>query len=408
MTDADARIQQYEAMFARYERLIEISRTLNSTLKLDLLLEQIVEAASELTDTEAASIMLMSHNDTLVFEAARDPVSGLKLASIEVPLEGSIAGWVVTNGEPLIIPDVTVEPRWARHIDEETEFETRNMLAVPMQTHDKTIGCLEALNKQGDGVFTGDDVTTLTTLATQAAVAIQNARLFEQSDLISEMVHELRTPLAAIKAITNLIVRPEIGEDKRAAMVETIRQETNRLTRMTTDFLDLARMESGRTRMAAEDIHLPDLLDNCQRTVLNQATDRNIKLEIVLDPDDRDSFPHLTGDPAKIQQVILNLMTNAIKYNQDNGQVWLRALVQGDRVRFEVEDTGMGISEDNLEHMFEKFYRVTDAEGFTQGTGLGLAITKKIIEAHGGEIGVQSEMGQGTMFWFTLPLEGGG
>ena len=412
MTDADAMNQQqtdslrYEALLARYERLIEISRTLNSTLKLDLLLEQIALAASELTDTEAASIMLMSRNETLVFEAARDPVSGMKLASIEVPLEGSIAGWVVTNGEPLIIPDVTVDPRWARHVDEETEFVTRSMLAVPMQTHDKTIGCLEALNKQGDGMFTDDDVITLTTLAAQAAVAVQNARLFEQSDLISEMVHELRTPLAAIKATTYLILRPEISQDKREAMVQTIRQETDRLTRMTTEFLDLARMESGRVRMAEDDINLPDLLDNCQWTVLPQANERDIKVKVVLDPDDRDTFPHLIGDRAKIQQVILNLLTNAIKYNRNNGQVWLRALIQGETVRFEVEDTGLGISEENLEHMFEKFYRVSDSEGYTQGTGLGLAITKRIIETHGGEIGVDSEPGKGTLFWFILPLGG--
>ena len=397
-------LAKYQHTLERYERLMEISRSMNSTLDLNLLLEQIVVAASELTETEAASIMLLSRNGTLVFEAAKNPTDGLSLESIEVPIEGSIAGWVVTNGEPLLIPDVRNEPRWASHIDEETKFVTRNMLAVPMNTHDKTIGCLEALNKRGDGLFTDQDIDILTTLAAQAAVAIENARLFEQSDLISEMVHELRTPLAAIKATTYLILRPELKEEKRQSLIQTIRQETDRLTRMTTEFLDLARMESGRTRMARQPIDLPALMEGAIKTVTPQATDRSIDIDLVLEPADQAAFPALIGDQAKVQQVVLNLLTNAIKYNQDGGHVWLRALHQGDKLRLEIEDTGMGISQDNLEHMFEKFYRVSDAEGYTTGTGLGLAITKRIVENHGGEIGVESELDKGTKFWFTLPV----
>ena len=403
VSDNNNVLRRYIRTLARYERLMEISRQLNSQLNLNALLEQIVTVASDLTDTEAASILLMSKGGTLVFEAAIDPMAGINLERIEVPLEGSIAGWVVQNGEPLLIADVRNEPRWSSTVDEETEFQTRNMLAVPMKTHKKTIGCLEAVNKRNDAAFTDEDINTLTTLAAQAAVAIENARLFEQSDLIAEMVHELRTPLAAIKATSYLILRPEINEEKRAEMVNTIRQETSRLTRMTTEFLDLARMESGRTRMERSEVDIPTLMDNAIGTVMPQANDHNITIEKILEPAAED-FPVLLGDEEKLTQVILNLLTNAIKYNEEGGRVWLRALLRDGHMRVEIEDTGLGISQENLDHMFEKFYRVSDTEGYTQGTGLGLAITKRIVESHGGKIDVESTLGEGTTFWFTLPL----
>ncbi len=392
---------RYARTLARYERLIEISRTLSSTLDLDSLLEHIVASAVDLTDTEAASILLMSRAGTLRFEAAIDP-RGLSLDSIEVPLEGSIAGWVVTHSEPLVIADVRQEPRWSSNVDEETEFQTRNMLAVPMRTHNKTIGCLEALNKRGDQIFTDEDVNMLTTLAAQAAVAIENARLFEQSDLIAEMVHELRTPLAAIKATTHIILRPELSDEKRKQLVDTIAQETTRLTRMTTEFLDLARLESGRTRLQRKPVNIPAMLGAAIQTVSHQAHDRHLTLQLIVDPPQ--GMSSIVGDEEKLTQVVLNLLTNAVKYNKEGGNVWVRAIQQDRFIRVEVEDTGHGISQENLEHMFEKFYRVSDTEGYTQGTGLGLAIAKRIVEGHGGEIGVQSELGAGTLFWFTLPV----
>jgi len=391
--------EQYARTLARYERLMEISRTLTSTLDLDRLLEQIVLAATDLTNTEVASILLMSRAGTLRFEAAID-VTGFSLASIEVPLEGSIAGWVVTHSEPLVIADVRNEPRWSSKVDDASKFQTRNMLAVPMRTHNKTIGCLEAVNKK-DGSFTDEDVYTLTTLAAQAAVAIENARLFEQSDLIAEMVHELRTPLAAIKATTHILMRPELSEERRLQMIQTISQETDRLTRMTTEFLDLARLESGRTRLAHKPVDIAALIHDAVEMVREQAGTRHVTLHVQIKPRE---MPSIQGDAEKLKQVLLNLLTNAIKYNRENGEVWVKAVLQDQQIEVSVRDTGLGISPENLSHIFEKFYRVSDTEGYTQGTGLGLAIAKRIVEGHGGNIWVESEQGKGTTFTFTLPL----
>ncbi len=410
MTESDvvaaARIRtdvtrRYIHMLARYERMLEISRALNSTLDIDTLLGQIVMAACELTNTTTASILLLDkRSGTLRFEASID-VTGFNLSSIEVPLDNSIAGWVVRHGEPLLIADVSSEPLFFGKVDEQSEFQTRNLLAVPMHAHNKVIGCLEALNKKNDDAFNDEDVSTLTTLAAQAAVAIENARLFQQSDLISEMVHELRTPLAAINATTHIVLRPEISAEKRQQLVDTIAQETKRLTRMTTDFLDLARLESGRTRLVQGSIDLVPILSGAAETVSHQANERHVTLSVEINPP---KLPKIVGDGEKLKQVILNLLTNAIKYNRENGTVTLRTDLQQKVIEVAVQDTGMGISEQNLPHLFEKFFRVADAEGYTQGTGLGLAIAKRIIEGHGGSIRVESELGVGTAFIFTLPL----
>ena len=392
-------VRNYIRLLARYERLMEISRTLNSTLNIDTLLEHIVMAATELTDTEAASILLLDPSSgNLRFEASVDPF-GISLETVEVPLEGSLAGWIVTHGEVLLIDDVTNEPHHFREVDESSGLVTRNLLGVPLRSHDKIVGALEAVNKHDDEAFTDDDVNTLTTLAAQAAVAIENVRLFEQSDLIAEMVHELRTPLAAIVSTMHLLRRPDLDKDKYAGLLDTVQNETQRLTRMTSDFLDLARLESGRTRLARNPFNFIEVVEWCVKTVSPQADERGVEISTKLPPD---GLPELVGDREKIQQVMMNLLTNAIKYNREEGKIEIEMELLGDKVQVAVSDTGLGISEENLPHIFEKFYRVADTEGYTQGTGLGLAIAKSIVDGHGGEMMVESKVDEGTTFRFTL------
>jgi signal transduction histidine kinase len=394
-------LRSYARLLARYERLMEISRVLSSTLHIDRLLEQIVRAAAELTDSEAASILLIDERtDTLRFEAAID-TTGFSLSSLEVPREGSIAGWIVTHGEPLLIADVSVEPRWASQVDEATGFVTRNLLGVPMRVHDRAIGALEAVNKVNDQAYTDEDVNTLTTLAAQAAIAIENARLFQQSDLIAEMVHELRTPLAAISATTHVLVHPELTKERHDELVQMIEEEARRLTRMTSEFLHLARLESGRTHIARIPVDIIDLVRECVQTVAPQAANRGVHLSMNIGSV---PMPTVLGDREKLKQVLLNLLTNAIKYNREDGRVTVTAESVDRGIAISVQDTGCGISKENLPHIFEKFYRVADTEGYTQGTGLGLAIARRIVEAHNGRMSAESVYGEGSTFCFTLPL----
>jgi signal transduction histidine kinase len=388
-------------VISRYERLIEISHQLNSTLDLSTLLRKIISAAKELTNTEAASIMLIDPSTgELRFEIASN-IKPHEMEKIVVPMD-SIAGWVVTHGEPRVINDVTQEPNWSKRVDDTIEFHTRSILAVPLRAHNKIIGVLEGINKVGSEQWDDDDSDTLTTLASQAAIAIENARLFQQSDFIAEMVHELRTPLAALKASTVLLLRPDLPETKRTDFVSTMQSETERLIRLTSDFLDLARLESGRTRLETTRFEVRKLVLESVDVVLPQANDKSVTISV-----EGENFV-ASADRGKVKQVLLNLLTNAIKYNRENGEIHitLRQVSKDENpfVEIAVQDTGYGMSKEHQKHMFEKFYRVADTAGFTQGTGLGLAIAKGIIEAHGGNIWLQSEQGVGSTFFITIPI----
>ncbi|MBN1679917.1 MAG: GAF domain-containing sensor histidine kinase [Anaerolineae bacterium] len=400
----DINLNTYRQLMARYARLMEISRQLNSTLDLGTLLNRISAAATELTETQEASILLIDPNTgELRFEAASN-LSGSAMEAIPVPMEGSLAGWVAKHGEPELVEDARSDSRWFGDVDKTTGTITRNLLAVPMRVHNQIIGVVEAMNKIHDKPWTSDDVNTLSALADQAAIAVQNARLFQQSDFIAEMVHELRTPLAALKASTALLLRSPLADNQRE-IVTIMQGETERLTEMTTSFLDLARLESGRTRLKIEAFNILDLIQECVRVVEHRAAERQITIDIAGRP------CTVEADRGKIKQVLLNLLTNAIKYNREGGLISCAAdlLDEGDNcppncARIQVRDTGYGISQDDQQRIFEKFYRVASTANDTTGTGLGLSIAYRIVEVHGGQMEVESEVGVGTVFVFTLPV----
>jgi signal transduction histidine kinase len=392
-----------EILVTYYERLIEISKQLNSTLDHDQLLRQIVSAATELIDTEAASIMLIDPiSGELRFEASSN-LDAHEMEKIIVPMEGSIAGWIATHGEPRVIHDVSQEPGHFRTVDKAIEFETRNILGVPMRTHKRIIGVVQAVNKKHHARFNNFDVSILTTLASQAAIAIENARLFQQSDFIAEMVHELRTPLLSLKAGTSLLLRPDLPEDRREDLVRTMQSETDRLMHLTTDFLDLARMETGRTQLDLAPFELSQLIHESAEVVVPQAQEKQIHVHA-----DGQQI-HIRADRGKVKQILLNLLTNAIKYNRQDGHVRIYTSLFHNQqgllmVQIAVADTGYGLSAESQKRVFQKFFRDKSTAEKTSGTGLGLVITKAIVEAHGGQIWLESQEGVGTTFFFTLPV----
>ena len=391
---------RFNQLLARYQRIIEIGQQLNSTRNHVDLLRRIIAAAMELIDTETASILLIDPSTgELRFELAAD--MDQKMSSIVVPMEGSIAGWVVSHGEPRVIEDVTQEPSFFRNVDDILEFHTSSVLAVPLRTHKKVIGALEAVNKRSGTRFSGEDIKVLMTLAGQAAIAIENARLFQQSDFMAEMVHELRTPLASLRTSAVLLQRREMSDDQRE-ILSIMQNETERLISLTNDFLDLARLESGRMRLDYERFSTENLVDECINVVRPQAQEHGITITTELET--------LTaeGDRGKIKQVILNLLTNAIKYNREGGSIHIKMTtsIRHDEpfAELSVADTGYGISREDQQSMFQKFFRVADTANSVQGTGLGLAISKFIVEAHGGAIWLESELDAGSTFFFTVPL----
>jgi signal transduction histidine kinase len=385
---------------ARLEQLIEISRSLSSTLSLRPLLHRIVVAAQELTGTEECSILLVDRKSgQLYFEEATN-LPGVH--SIITPMEGSVAGWVVQTGEPLVVPDVRNDPRFdfSSKADEQSSFITRSILAVPLITRKGVIGVLEANNKQ-DGAFTDEDVELLSVLGSQAAVAVQNALLFQQSDLIAEIVHEMRTPLNSVIAYADLMQRPAVTLDQCLQFAGIIYHEAERISEMTNNFLDLARLQSGRAALAQDRVDLSTVIHMAINVLKPQADAKQIMLSVDIPA----ALLPILGDAQRLHQALLNLLSNAVKYCDSGDNVVVSVKCGEDLVTVSVADTGPGIPADALPSIFERFYRVPGTERRVVGTGLGLAITQQIVEAHGGEISVSSEEGHGTTFTFTLPMQ---
>lgn len=390
--------EEQPQLVRRYARLLEVSVNLASTLDLDTLLQNIVEAARELTDCEATSLLLHdSSTQHLHFEAATGELLN-RGERIVVPTERSIAGWVFSHGEPLHVEDAVADERFYPEVDVLTQFQTRSVLCVPLKTQDKTLGVIEAVNKIS-GQFTQEDERLLLALAAQAGIAIENASLFQQSDLVAEMVHELRTPLASLTAAAHLLKRTELPEEQRNRLADTVYAEVFRLNEMATDFLELARLESGRGRLVREPVHLGGLVQECIEILRPQADADGISIESEAEA----SLAPVPGDRNRLKQVFLNLLTNAIKYNHPGGTVYVRvALEDGDAVTC-IRDTGRGIPPESLPHIFERFYRVPEQGRSVGGTGLGLAIAKRIVDASRGRITVETEMDRGTTFCVHLP-----
>lgn len=395
----------------RLQRLLEISTRLSSTLHLNTLLDLVMDVATELTHTEAASILLLEQNTGQLRFAAS--TGGMMDYDLIVPLNSSIAGWVVRHGRSLIIDDVQSDTRFYANVDADTAFQTHDMLAVPLVTQKGIIGCLEVINKHENAPYTQQDIALMEALASQSAVAILNAHLFEQSDLLAEIMHELKTPLMAITTASELLARPDFPTHKHAEVVGMIQRESQRLARMTKEFVDLARLESGRLRLERQPLDLKALINDVVHLTQAQAAARGITLTVALDP----ALPGpaapgscLQGDADRLKQALLNLISNGIKYNRENGRLAISAQPISaqpntpDQIAITIADTGHGIDPQDLPHLFDRFYRIPSKEGQAEGSGLGLTIAQKIISEHGGQIQAQSKVDVGTTFIITLPL----
>jgi len=221
-----------------------------------------------------------------------------------------------------------------------------------------------------------------------------------KSDFVSTVSHELRTPLTSIKAYTATLRRKDVDfdEETRQQFLKVIEEETDRLTRLISDLLDMSRIDSGRMELKRREFDVSRLAGIVVEKLRSQATNHVLSLEC------RGNIRPVNADPDKIEQVLVNLLDNAVKYSPSGGEIKVFLENKGKFVHFSVSDQGVGIPENHLPHIFEKFHRVDNrATREVYGTGLGLYVSKSIVEAHGGNIWVESELGKGSTFHFTLP-----
>ncbi|MDF2629323.1 MAG: VicK [Symbiobacteriaceae bacterium] len=232
---------------------------------------------------------------------------------------------------------------------------------------------------------------------------ITRARKLEQmrTEFVSNVTHELRTPLTSIHGFAETLLEGALDDPETARhFVSIIHRESEHLSRLIEDILDLSRIEGGRWKVKREPVHLHDVAADAVGRLTTKAEGLGVDLRIRVPAD----LPEIEGDSVRLAQVLLNLVDNALKYTPAGGSVTVSAEEAGKLLRVKVTDTGTGIPKADLPRIFERFYRVDKARSrSTGGTGLGLSIVKHIVEAHGGSVGVDSDLGRGTTFYFTLP-----
>ena len=396
------------------ELMVEITRRLTSTLDQERLLKLISKMAVELVDCEDASVILADRRTgELVFLTSAGPTSEA-LKKIRFPVEGSIAGTVLQTQQPLIVTDAETDPRHNPEVDSAIDFETRSILAVPMMFQERPIGVLEAVNKLYAGGFSDHDVHILATLAAQAAVAIENARLVEdlkeanrqlaqldrlKSEFIAIASHELRTPLTLILGYASFLREDASG--KAGEQLDVVLEAATQLKGLIDDMVNLSNLEAGSTELDLSEFSLQDVILETVAAQRQFAAAKSLKIGIRLPQD----AVQVRADREKISIVLTNLLDNAIKFTPPDGRVEFTIRPQGGMVAVSVTDTGIGVAEADAERIFERFHQVeSHLTRHHEGMGLGLSIARGIVELHGGRIWVECAEGHGSRFTFTLPF----
>ncbi len=292
-------------------------------------------------------------------------------------------------------------------LDELSKMETA--LAIPIRVQEKLIGILIVGPKLSGDDFSKEDLQFLDIAAQQTASSIEKSRLYEDDQLKSEFVsiasHELLTPTAAIEGYLSMILDEKLAkvDPKAEEYLRKVQSSAHRMAELVKDLLSVSRIESGKIVINKQPVEVSPLINQVIGEIGVRAKEAEIGLTYLEPPK---SLPKILADPDRFIQIVMNLVSNAIKYNKPKGTIEISAAVEKKFVRVMVKDTGIGISEAHLPHLFEKFYRVHDDSAAAEkiGTGLGLFITRSIVELQGGKISVKSQAGKGSEFSFTLPI----
>jgi signal transduction histidine kinase/ActR/RegA family two-component response regulator len=398
-----------------------IARDSTGTLALDVLLDRAANLIRVGFNYYHVAIFLLDEDREKARVKAATGEAGAEMKQAGYSLNvgsRSVIGYVAQYGQPLVINDISQDPI---HRPSPLLPDTRAETGIPLKIGQKVIG---VLNVQTDKVnaFEPDDVSVLQTLADQLAIAVENARSYElslnavdemrkadqlKSQFLANMSHELRTPLNSIIGFSRVIIKGIDGPitELQQQDLTAIYNSGQHLLNLINDILDLSKIEAGKMELNFEEnVNLADLINSVMSTAAGLVKDRPIKLYHELAPD----LPGVRADPLKIRQVLLNLLSNAAKFTEQ-GSITIKASLQHDverqtEVLISVTDTGAGISPDDLKKLFQPFSQVdASATRKTGGSGLGLSISRHLVEMHGGRIGVESEVGKGSSFYFVLP-----
>jgi signal transduction histidine kinase len=414
-----ARTQELAQSVEELRALGEVGQAVNSTLDQKTVLETIVAKAVQLSGTEAGAIYVFSNRRQEFRLRATYGMDAAMIAAIRrehIGIGQTVVGEAAARRKPVQIADMRAAA--APHVLEVVvRAGFRALLVVPLLGADRVVGALVVRRKQV-GEFPQSTIDLLQTFAAQSVVAIQNARLFgeieeksrelavasqHKSQFLANMSHELRTPMNAILGYTELILDDIYGETpaKLREVLDRVQANGRHLLGLINDVLDLSKIEAGQLTLSLGDYSMKEVVQGVFSAVESLAAEKKLALKIEVPSD----LPRAHGDERRITQVLLNLVGNAIKFT-DKGEVAIKAAAANGTFTVQVRDTGPGIAADQQAKIFEEFQQADSSSTREKGgTGLGLAIAKRIVEMHGGRIWVDSVVGKGATFSFTLPTQ---
>lgn len=412
-----------DRMGRRVERRVETLRRLHTLLRttyrttdLQEVLARCAEASAAFTRAE--KVIFFLHNpDTNRLEAAWPGwnITAEVAEKMKIPVEGrSIAGMVFRSGEVYATNDVEHDP-YAFLALKDIVGPAQSGVFAPLKTEDRTIGVAAALNRPGG--FGHEEVDAMTSFADAASLLITNARLYQtltgtveelrrasrlKDQFLQNVNHELRTPLTSIVGWTDLFEEDDLDTETLQRGQRQVRQSARLLLALIDDLLDLARMDRGALVLDLRSVQLGEVIQRSLETVRMMAEAQGVGLILAPLPEE---MPALRADPLRLQQILWNLLTNAVKFTRRHGRVVVRVEHEGERYRVAVEDDGIGIPESEITHVFERFRQVDGSPTRRHsGMGIGLSLARSLVELHGGTIWAESMIGHGSRFTFTLPI----
>jgi len=416
MTTTTGKLRDLEGRQNQLLRLVELSVTLNSTLDLNELLQQITATATELLDCEGSSILLYDEKHPRLYFAAATGSDPAELAKIPVPIEGSLAGTIFRTNQPMILNKVEQDPRHYTLVSDKIKIKTRTLLGVPMPIKDRIMGVLEAINKR-DGEFAERDVAILSVTAAHAAIAINNARLLHatrqalkqvkeadeiKNNFLALASHELRTPLGIIMGYSQFL--KEDTKDETSELANQVLNAARQMRTLLDEMSNLTMLKADTMGLKPQRVPMQDVLTFACEGIKEFVSTHDQKLVF--------SFPeeplYVSVDLDKTSLALVNLLNNASRFSPKGITITVGTKTRGDMVLAWVQDQGIGIPSDKLEKIFEEFCQIEPPNTrHYGGLGIGLPIAKGIIEAQDGRIWAESEgTDKGSTFKVELPKAG--
>jgi signal transduction histidine kinase len=406
-----------EAKVAQLEALGEVGDAIASSLDLDEVLNRVVAHAVRMTGTDGGSIMEYDQDDeSFAVRAAYGSSDELldALRHIRIRADSTLVGRAALDGRPLQVADLSVT-ELDDHLRILYDDGWRSVLAVPILRDGRMLGAL-VVRRRTTGGFTDDVVDLLETLASQSALAIVNARLFREletksaelevasrhkSEFLASMSHELRTPLNAVIGFSEVLLDRLFGDlnERQEEYLHDIRSSGRHLLELLNEILDLSKVEAGQMTLEPTRFSVPTALEYALSLVRERAAAHAVALEL----DVTDDVGSIEADELRFKQVVLNLVSNAVKFTQDGGHVSVTCRRVGDEVQVEVSDDGMGIPPEDQARIFESFQQGGRGAPREEGTGLGLTLCRRLVELFGGRLWLESEVGVGSTFGFSIP-----